>query len=176
MTDSRGSRSNSARATVSPPIPESNTPSGALFMERNADADAAGKRADLEIGWEVVQMRGNVGLRAREEMIEDPEHQPVLHFLPLVPEIRGVNRLEVVRLLLRLHLHHYRHAFPRDECRAGDGPVGGNLAPAGKHEGPQEGSHRAHAVVHGIWRESQGCILRYKSARRHDCKQTRKSD
>src|SRR6266480_3901277 len=176
MTDSCGSRSNSARATVSPPIPESNTPSGALFMEGNADTDAAWKRPDLEIGWEVVQMRGDVGLRTREEMIEDPEHQPVLHFLPLVPEIRGVNRLEVVRLLLRLDRHHDRHAFPRDECRAGDGSVGGDLAPAGKDEGPEEGSHRAHAVVHGICRESQSCILSRKMERWNDGKKSRQGD
>src|SRR6266487_1183695 len=151
-------------------------------MERNADADAAWKRADLEIGWEVVQMRGDVGLRAREEMIEDPEHQPVLHFLALVPEIRGVNRLEVVRLLLRLDRHHDRHAFPRDECRARDGPVGGDLAPARKHEGAQEGAHGPDAVTHGIGWQDQASriglsrVLTCKSARRHDCKQTRKSD
>src|SRR5882762_3805344 len=106
MTDSCGRRSNKARATVSPPIPESNTPSGALFMDRNADADAARKHADLEIRWKVAQVRGDVRLGAGKEMIEDPQHEPVLHFLPLEAEVRGMNRLEVVRFLLRLEGHH----------------------------------------------------------------------
>src|SRR6266511_347075 len=183
MTDSCGSRSNSARATVSPPIPESNTPSGALFMERNADADAARKCADLEIGREVVQMRGDVGFCTREEMIEDPEDEPVLHFLPLVPEIGGVNRLEVVRLLLRLERHHDRHALPRHECRAGDGPVGGDLAPAGKHEGPQEGAHGPDPPVHRICREDEaarisgaGGVLSRKMERWNDGKKSRQGD
>src|SRR2546425_3381348 len=83
MTDSCGSRSNSARATVNPPIPESNTPSGALFMEWNGDADTARKCANLEIGWEVLQMGRDVRLCAREQMIENPQHEPVLHLLPL---------------------------------------------------------------------------------------------
>src|SRR6267143_1795841 len=183
MTDSCGSRSNSARATVSPPIPESNTPSGALFMERNTDADAARKCADLEIGREVVQMRGHVGLCARKEMIEDPENEPVLHFLPLVPEIGGVNRLEVVGLLLRLERHHDRHALPRHEGRAGDGPVGGDLAPARKQEGAQKRTHRAHAVVHGVGRQDDGRrvsgaggILSRKMERWNDGKKSRQRD
>src|SRR3989442_474908 len=129
MTDSWGSRSNSARATVSPPIPESNTPSGALFMERNADADAARKRADFEIGWEVAQVRGDVCLCAREEMIEDPQHEPVLHFLPLQAQVRGMNRLEVVRFLLCLEGHHGGHAFPGSERRAAPHRCGASAAP-----------------------------------------------
>src|SRR5213079_1616588 len=60
MTDSCGKRSNSARATVSPPIPESNTPSGALFMDRDTHADAAGESADLEIGGEITQVGRDV--------------------------------------------------------------------------------------------------------------------
>src|SRR6267143_7070984 len=137
MTDSCGSRSNSARATVSPTIPESNTPSGALFMNRNGHTDAARKRADLEIRWEVLKMGGDVRLRAREEMIEDPQHEPVLHFLPLEAQVRRVNRLEVVRFLLRLEGHHDGHAFPRHERRPGHRPVGRRLAPAGNHERAQ---------------------------------------
>src|ERR1700704_3684791 len=135
MTDSCGSRSNSARATVSPPIPESNTPSGALFMDGNGDADAARKRADSEIRWKVLQMGGDVRLGAREEMIENPQHEPVLHFLPLEAQVRGVDVLEVVGLLLRLDRHHRRYAFPGHAHRSGHRPVGGRLAPPRKKEG-----------------------------------------
>src|SRR6266513_3423334 len=102
MIDSLGSRSKSARATVRPPIPESNTPSGALFMERDTNADAAGESAEPDIGRKVAQVSGNVRLRAGQEVIKDPQHEPVFHFLPLVAQVRGVNRLEVVRFLLRL--------------------------------------------------------------------------
>src|SRR5713226_3892628 len=115
MTDSCGSRSNNARATVNPPIPESNTPSGALFMEWNGDADAARKRADFEIRWEVAQMGRDVRLRAREQMIENPQHEPVLHFLPLETQVRRVDRLEVIRFLLRLERHHGGDPFPPHE-------------------------------------------------------------
>src|SRR6266481_6450603 len=118
MTDSCGSRSNSARTRVSPPIPESNTPSGASFMERNADADATGEGTHLEIGREVLEMAGHIRFRAREQMIEHPQHEPVLHFLPLEPKIAGMNALEVVRFLLGFECHHRRHAFPRHKRRA----------------------------------------------------------
>src|SRR2546425_2630885 len=182
MTDSWGSRSNSARATVSPPIPESNTPSGALFMERNADADAARKRADFEIGWEVAQVREALCLGAREEMIEDPQHEPVLPFLPLQAQVRGMNRLEVVRFLLCLEGHHGGHAFPGDERRAGHRPVGGRLAPARKQERAQKGAHGPHTMVHRVDGEddtnricSSG-VLSCKSARRHDGKSERECD
>src|SRR6266446_3038314 len=159
MTDSCGRRSNNARATVSPPMPESKTPSGALFMDRYADPDAAGKRADLEIGGEVSEMSRDVGLRARKEMIEDPEHEPVLHFLPFEPQVLRVNFLEVVRFLLRLQRHHGGHAFPRHEHRSGHRPAGGRLAPARKNEGAQEGTHGPHAVVHGVGGEGDvACI------------------
>src|SRR5881296_432388 len=97
MTDSCGRRSNSARATVRPPIPESKTPSGALFMNGNGDADAARKCADFEIWWKIAQMGRDIGLCAREQMIENPQHQPVLHFLALEAQVRRVNRLEVIR-------------------------------------------------------------------------------
>src|SRR5882762_11154808 len=150
MTDSCGRRSNKARATVSPPIPESNTPSGALFMDRNADADAARKRADLEIRWKIVQVRGDIRIGAEKDMIEDPQHEPVLHFLPLEAEVRGMNRLEVVRFLLRLEGHHRGHAFPRHEDRPGHRPVGRRLAPARKKEGAQKGTHGPHALVQGV--------------------------
>src|SRR5712671_532767 len=150
MTDSCGSRSNSARATVSPPIPESNTPSGALFMDGDRDADATWKRADLEIGREVLQVGGDVGLRAREEMIEDPEHEPVLHFLPLPAQVRGVNSLEVVRFLLRFEGHHDGHTLPRYEGGAGRRPARDRLAPAGKNEGAEEGAHGPDSPVHRI--------------------------
>src|SRR5882672_2627329 len=150
MTASCGSRSNSARATVSPPMPESNTPSGALFMDWNGDANAARKRADLEIRWEVLKMGGDVRLCAREEVIEDPQYEPVLHFLALETQVRGVNRLEVVRFLQRLEGHHRGDPFPCHEYRAGHRPVGRRLAPAGKHERAQEGAHRPDAVVHGV--------------------------
>src|SRR6266576_264001 len=100
MTDSRGSRSNSARATVSPPIPESNTPSGALFMEGDRDADAARNGLHLEIGREIAQMRGDVRLGAGEEVIEDPQHEPILHFLLLLCQVGRIDGLHVVRLLV----------------------------------------------------------------------------
>src|SRR5438874_13648898 len=112
MTDSCGSRSNSARATVNPPIPESNTPSGALFMDGDRDADAARKRAQLEIRRKVAQVGGDVRLGARKEMIEDPQHEPVLHFLALVAQVGGVYRLEIVGFLLRLEGLHDGDAFP----------------------------------------------------------------
>src|SRR6266849_1116971 len=150
MTDSCGSRSNNARATVNPPIPESNTPSGALFMEWNGDADAARKRADFEIRWEVAQMGRDVRLRAREQMIENPQHEPVLHFLPLEAQVRRVDRLEVIRFLLRLERHHGGDPFPRHERRPGHRPVGRCLAPPGKNERAQEGAHGPHAVVHRV--------------------------
>src|SRR6266571_179823 len=172
MTDSCGRRSNKARATVSPPIPESNTPSGALFMDRNADADAARKRTDLEIRWKVAQVRRDVRLGARKEMIEDPQHEPVLHFLPLVAEVRGMNRLEVVRFLLRLEGHHRGHAFPRHEGRPGHGPVGRRLAPAGKKEGAEKGTHGPHAAVHRVGGEDDvDRVLTGQTARRPDGQQ-----
>src|SRR4029077_8801950 len=118
MTDSFGRRSKRARATVSPPIPESNTPSGALFMDRYAPADAPGERADFEIGREIAQVGGDVGLGAGKKMIEDPQPQPILDLLPLQLEVFRVNRLEVVRFLLRLERHHGGDAFPRHERRA----------------------------------------------------------
>src|SRR5436309_2980536 len=182
MTDSCGRRSNNARATVSPPIPESNTPSGALFMERDTDADAAGEGPELEIRREVVQVRGDVRLRARKEVIEDPQHEPVLHFLPLVAQVDGVNRLEVVRFLLRFEGHHDRHAFPGDEYRASHGPVGRHLAPPGKDEGAQKGSHGPDSPGHRIWEDdvartsSGGGILSRKMERWNDGKKSRQSD
>src|SRR5437667_4714091 len=183
MTDSWGRRSNNARATVSPPIPESKTPSGALFMDRNADADAAGKRTDFEIGGEVAEMGRDVGLRTREEMIEDPEHEPVLHFLPFEPQVLRVNFLEVVRFLFRLQRHHGGDTFPRHEHRAGHRPAGGRLAPTRKNEGAQEGAHGPHAVVHGVGGEDDvagisgtGGILSRKMERWNDGKKGRHSD
>src|SRR5712691_32698 len=177
MTDSCGRRSNNARATVSPPIPESKTPSGALFMDRNADADAAGKRTDFEIGGEVAEMGRDVGLRTREEMIEDPEHEPVLHFLPFELQVLRVNFLEVVRFLLRLQRHHGGDTFPRHEHRARHRPAGGRLAPTRKNEGAQEGAHGPHAVVHGVGGEEDvagvsgaGGILSGKMERWNDGK------
>src|SRR6266545_993232 len=159
MTDSCGRRSNSARATVSPPIPESKTPSGALFMERNGDANAARKRAHLQIGGEVAEMGRHVRLRAREEMIEDPNHEPILHFLPFEPQVPRVNFFEVVRFLLRLQRHHRGDAFPRHEDRARHRPAGGRLAPTGQNEGAEERAHGPDAVVHGVRREDNvACI------------------
>src|SRR5439155_17671261 len=149
MTDSWGRRSNNARATVSPPIPESKTPSGALFMDRNADADAAGKRTDFEIRGEVAEMGRDVGLRTREEMIEDPEHEPVLHFLPFEPQVLRVNFLEVVRFLLRLQRHHGGDTFPRHEHRARHRPAGGRLAPTRKKR--RSAGRRPWAARRGAW-------------------------
>src|SRR5689334_4008447 len=150
MTDSLGSRSNSARATVSPPIPESKTPSGASFMERNADAEAAGEGAHLEIGREVLEVARHIGLRAREEMVEYPQDGPVLHFLPLEPKIGGMNLLEVVRFLPSFERHHRRHAFPRHERGARHRPAGRRLAPARHDEGAQKRAHGPDAVVHRV--------------------------
>src|SRR6266550_966452 len=163
MTDSCGRRSNNARATVSPPIPESNTPSGALFMDGDTHANAAGERADFEIGREIAQVGRNVGLGAREEMIEDPEHEPVLHLLTLEPEVFRVNLLEVVRFLLRLERHHGRDAFPGHERRARHRPPRGRLAPSGKQERPEEGAHGPEAAMHGVGREDD--VTRISSAR-----------
>src|SRR6185503_442361 len=150
MTASRGSRSNSARATVRPPIPESNTPSGALFMNGKRDADTAGECADLQIGREIAQVRRDVGFRAREEMVEDPQDGPVLHFLLFQLDVRRVNRLEIVDFLLRLEGHHRGHAFPRHERRAGGGATRDGLAPARNKEGAPEGSHRSDALADGV--------------------------
>src|SRR5712664_1673094 len=169
MTDSCGSRSNKARATVSPPIPESNTPSGALFMEWNGDADAARKCADLEIRWEVAQMGRDERLRAREQMIKNPQHEPVLHFLPLEAQVRRVDRLEVIGFLLRLERHHGGDPFPRHERRPGHRPIGRRLAPPRKNEGAQKGAHGPHAVVHGIGGEDDADgVLSGQSDRRTD--------
>src|SRR6266566_476014 len=130
MTDSCGRRSNSARATVSPPIPESNTPSGALFIHRDAHADPARERVDFEIGGEIAQVGRDVGFGTREEMIEDPEDEPVLHLLALEPEVFRVNLLKVVRFLLRLERHHGRYAFPGHKRRTRHRPPRGRLAPS----------------------------------------------
>src|SRR6266550_6561168 len=182
MTDSCGRRSNNARATVSPPIPESKTPSGASFMERYAEADAAREGAHLEIGREVLEVARHVGFRAREEMIEHPQHEPVLHFLPLEPKIVGMNPLEVVRFLLGLERHHRRDTFPRHERRACHRPAGRRLAPAGQNEGAQKGSHGPHPLMHRIRWENHARgigsrrVLSCKSARRHDCKQAPERD
>src|SRR5439155_19364105 len=182
MTDSCGSRSNNARATVSPPIPESNTPSGALFMEWNGDADAARECADFEIRWEVAQMGRDVRLRAREQMIENPQHEPVLHFLPLEAQVCRVDRLEVIRFLLRLERHHGRDPFPGHERRPGHRPVGRRLPPPRKNEGAQKRDHGPDAAMNGTGRQDHvsriglSRVLTCKSAGRHDCKQTRKSD
>src|SRR5262245_13494104 len=153
MTDSTGRRSNSARATVRPPIPESKTPRGALFMNWNGDADTAGVRLDLQVWGEVAQVRRDVGFRTREEVIENPEHEPVLHLLALQILIRRVDGFEVVVLLLRLQRHHGRHAFPRHEYRAGALAAGDRLPPARNEEGAPEGSHRADAFGHGVCRQ-----------------------
>src|SRR6266516_4455705 len=176
MTDSCGRRSNSARATVSPPIPESNTPSGALFMHRDAHADAARERADSEIGGEIAQVGRDVGFGTREEMIEDPEHEPVLHLLALEPEVFRVNLLKVVRFLLRLERHHGHYAFPGHKRRTRHRPPRGRLAPSRKKERPEECAHGPHTPMHRIRREDHASrigacrILPCKSARRHDGK------
>src|SRR6266536_721500 len=83
-------------------------------------------------------------------MIEHPQHEPVLHFLPLEPKIAGMNPLEVVRFLLGFERHHRRHAFPRHKRRARHRPAGRRLAPAGQNEGAQKGSHGPDAVVDGV--------------------------
>src|SRR5437867_2620134 len=163
MTDSCGRRSNSARATVRPPIPESKTPSGALFMDGNADADTARKGADFEIRWKIAQMGRDVRLGAREEMIEDPEHEPVLHLLALEPEVFRVNLLEVVGLLLRLEGHHGRDAFPEHEHRARHRPPRGRLTPSRKEERPEESAHGPDAAMHGVGGEDD--VTRISSAR-----------
>src|SRR2546427_1495545 len=156
MTDSFGRRSKRARATVSPPIPESKTPSGALFMHRYAHADAAWERADFEIGREIAQVGRDVGLGAGKEVIEDPQHQPVLYLLSLQLEVFRVNRLQVVRFLLRLERHHGGDAFPRHERRPGHRTIGRRLAPAGKDERAQERAHRANAAMHGVGGGGEG--------------------
>src|SRR6266849_3732215 len=182
MTDSCGRRSKSARATVSPPIPESNTPSGALFMHWDAHADATWKCADLEVGREIAQVGRDVGLGAGKEMIEDPQHQPVLHLLPLELKVFRMNRLEVVRFLLRFERHHGGDAFPCHERRAGHRTIGRRLAPAGEDERAQERAHGPDSPVQRIcWEDDVARVrpsrtLRYKSARRHDCKSERQSD
>ena len=79
--------------------------------------------------------RRDVGFGSGEEVVEDPEHQPVLHLLPLGMKIRRVNLLVVARLLLRLERHHRGDAFPRDERRTRHLPAGRRLAPARKDEG-----------------------------------------
>src|SRR5438552_9853526 len=150
MTDSFGRRSKRARATVSPPIPESKTPSGALFMHRYAHADAAWERADFEIAREIAQVGRDVGLGAGKELIEDPQHQPVLYLLSLQLEVFRVNRLQVVRFLLRLERHHGGDAFPRHERRPGHRTIGRRLAPAGKDERAQERAHRSNAAMVGV--------------------------
>src|SRR6058998_2637604 len=169
MTDSCGRRSNSARATVSPPIPESNTPSGALFMHRDAHADPAGERADFEIGGEIAQVGRDVGFGTREEMIEDPEHEPVLHLLALEPEVFRVNLLKVVRFLLRLERHHGRYAFPGHERRTCHRPPRGRLAPSRKKERPEECAHG----LTPLCIVSAGRIMRAVSARVVSCPASR---
>src|SRR5439155_15836170 len=130
MTDSCGRRSNSARATVSPPIPESNTPSGALFMHRDAHADPAGERADFKIGGEIAQVGRDVGFGTREEMIEDPEDEPVLHLLALELEVFPINILILVRFLLRRECHHGCYAFPGHKSRTCHRTPPGRQAPS----------------------------------------------
>src|ERR1041384_3286545 len=178
MTDSLGSVSNSARATVRPPTPESKTPSGAAasVMQRNGHADPVGERLNLEIGWKVHQMPGDIRLRAREEMIEDPQHEPVLHLLALQPQVGRVNRLEVVGFLLRLDRHHGGHAFPGDERRAGHFATGDGLAPSRKKKGAPERAHGADTFMHRIrWYDKASrirmrAILCRKTPRRQDAK------
>src|SRR5204863_9423649 len=90
---------------------------------------------------EVLEVRRDVGFHAGKEMIEDPEHEPVLHLLSLEVQVAGMDFLEVVRFLLRLQRHHRRHTFPRDECGAGHVPSGDGLAPSGKEERAPERTH-----------------------------------
>src|SRR6266487_2009132 len=87
-------------------------------------------------------------------MIEDPEHEPVLHFLAFEFQVGRMDFLQVIRFLLRLERHHRRHAFPGHERRARNLPAGHGLAPAGNEEGPPEGAHRPNAVMHGVGGES----------------------
>src|SRR5579859_7418669 len=183
MTDSRGRRSNNARATVSPPIPESKTPSGALFMNRNAHRDAAGDRAHLEIGRKIAQVRRDVGFGAGEEVVENPEYEPVLHLLALGLEIRRVNLLVVARLLLRLERHHGGNPLPGDECGSGHRPVRGGLPPARQHEGAEERSHGSDATMHGVGGEyhvarvaGRSGILTVQAPRRQDAEQCDSDD
>src|SRR5262245_9344824 len=102
-------------------MPESNTPSGALFMDRQRDAETAGDRLHFEVGWEIAQMRGDVCFGARKEVIEDPQHEPVLHLLPLLRLVWRIDRLHVLRLLMRLQRHHGGHTFPGYEHGTGHG-------------------------------------------------------
>src|SRR2546428_9720710 len=48
---------------------------------RDRDAHAAGKGLHLQVLGEVLQVRRHEGLGPREEVVEDPEHEPVLHLL-----------------------------------------------------------------------------------------------
>src|SRR6266545_2961257 len=92
-------------------------------------------------------------------MIEDPEHEPVLHFLAFEFQVGRMDFLEVVRFLLRLERHHRRHTFPGHERRARNLPAGHGLAPSGNQEGPPEGAHRPNAVMHGVGGESDvACV------------------
>jgi len=78
-------------------------------------------------------------------MIEDPQDEASPALLPLEAQVLRVNRLEVVRFLLRLERHHRRHAFPRYKCRTRHLPAGHGLAPSGQEEGTPERAHRPNA-------------------------------
>src|SRR6266480_1882795 len=115
-------------------------------------------------------------------MIEHPQDEPVLHFLPFELQLRRMDFLEVVRFLLRFERHHDGDPFPRHEHRARHLPPCRRLAPARNKEGAPEGTHGPDAMTDGIgWQDHVSRIglsrvLTCKSARRHDGKQTRKSD
>ena len=85
-------------------------------------------------------------LGAGEEVIEDPENQPVLHFLPLGIHVEGPGLPEVMKLRLCLEGHHCGDALPGHEQRAGHSPAGRGLPPSGQDERPQEGTHGANAM------------------------------
>src|SRR5439155_24583481 len=109
---------------------------------RYTDPDAVRDDADFQLPGEVLQVRRHVRFGPGEEMVKDPEHEPVLHLLAFGAEVVRARFLEIMRLLLRLQRHHGRDALPGDEQPAGHGPAGLRLPPAGEEERAPKSAHR----------------------------------
>src|SRR2546430_15690547 len=63
---------------------------------RHADPDPARECPNLQVLGKILEVRRDERLGSGEEMIENPQHDPVLHFLPLRREVGRVGVLEEI--------------------------------------------------------------------------------
>src|SRR2546427_3261080 len=87
------------------PLPPSRFPGSA---QRYTEPDTPGSRLEFQLLREILEMRRHERIRASEEVIEDPEHDPVLHLLALRAEAPGAGLLHVALLLHCAQRHHHR--------------------------------------------------------------------